>query len=110
LHGQSVFQKTTDYYSLQLPDETMRYVHRILAFKLLIGNPDKYGFHIDKDETYEPVATRAVPVKSTIPSLADFARTMGTTYKKLKELNPWLREERLTVKNGKSYEIELPAT
>lgn len=109
LHGQSAFQKTTDYYSLQLPEETMRYVHRILAFKLLIGNPDKYGFHLTKDDVYEPIETRKVPVKSSIPNLADFARAMGTTYKKLKELNPWLREQRLTVKNGKSYDIELPA-
>lgn len=109
LHGQAALQKTKDYYSLVLPEETMRYVHRILAFKLLIGNPDKYGFHLNKDEVYEPIETRVVAVKSTIPHLADFAIAMGTTYKKLKELNPWLRKEKLTVKTGKSYEIALPA-
>jgi membrane-bound lytic murein transglycosylase D len=109
LHGQSVFQKQQDYYSLVLPEETMRYVHRILAFKLLIGNPDKYGFHLNKDEVYEPIETRVVAVKSSIPNLAEFAIKMGTSYKALKELNPWLREKKLTVKKGKSYEIALPA-
>jgi membrane-bound lytic murein transglycosylase D len=109
LHGQSTFQKQTDYYSLVLPEETMRYVHRILAFKLLIGNPDKYGFHLNKDEVYEPVETRVVAVNSSISNLADFAIRNGTSYKELKELNPWLREKKLTVKKGKSYEIALPA-
>lgn len=110
LNGKSKSQFTKDYYSLELPEETNRYVHRILAFKLLIGNPDKYGFHIDKDDVYEPLKTKVVAVTSSIPSLAAFAKKMGTTYKKLKELNPWLREERLTVKNGKSYQISLPVT
>lgn len=108
LHGHSNFQKTSDYYSLVLPEETMRYVHRILAFKLLIGEPDKYGFHLDKKDVYQPITTRVVPVKSSIPNLADFARAMGTSFKQLKELNPWLRDKKLTVKNGKSYEITLP--
>jgi membrane-bound lytic murein transglycosylase D len=110
LHGRSNFQKTSDYYSLELPEETMRYVHRILAFKLLVGDPDKYGFHVEKSEVYQPVATRIVPVRASIPNLADFARAMGTTFKQLKELNPWLRDKKLTVKGGKSYEIALPVS
>ncbi|RYD58261.1 MAG: lytic transglycosylase domain-containing protein [Sphingobacteriales bacterium] len=108
LNGKSKAQLTKDYYSLQLSDETMRYVHRILAFKLLIGNPEQYGFRIEEHDVYEPLKTRIVAVTSSIPSLASFAKKMGTSYKKLKELNPWLREERLTVKAGKSYQIQLP--
>ena len=49
-------------------------------------------------------------VSSNIPNLAQFAIDNGTTYRTLKQLNPWLRERKLTVKSGKTYEIALPAT
>ena len=105
---QRTAQKTTDYYSLLLPEETMRYVHRILAFKLLVGEPDRYGFHVEEEDRYEPLKTRLVKVKSTITNLADFAVRNGTNLKTLKNLNPWLRDDKLTVKNGKSYTLALP--
>jgi hypothetical protein len=110
LDARATFQKTKDYYSLQLPEDTMRYVHRILAFKLLIGSPDRYGFHLTKDDVYEAVPTRLVAVNSSIPNLANFAIKNGTTYKTLKELNPWLLDKKLTVTDGKSYEIALPVS
>jgi hypothetical protein len=101
-------QKTTDYYSLLLPEETMRYVHRILAFKLLVGDSEKYGFRVNEKDLYEPLATRLVQVKTTIANLADFAVRNGTNLKTLKKLNPWLRDDKLTVRNGKSYTLALP--
>lgn len=110
LNKQRNLQGVKDYYSLQLPEETMRYVHRILAFKLLVGNPDRYGFHISEEDAYEPLSTRMVQVRSSITNLADFALRHGTNYKTLKELNPWLRDKKLTVKNGKSYLLALPAS
>jgi membrane-bound lytic murein transglycosylase D len=109
LNKQRNLQQTTDYYSLHLPEETMRYVHRIVAFKLLVGKPDRYGFHVDAKDLYEPLKTRLVQVRSTITNLADFAVRNGTNLKALKELNPWLRDKKLTVKNGKSYTLALPA-
>jgi membrane-bound lytic murein transglycosylase D len=110
LNANRNWQKTKDYFSLRLPEETMRYVHRILAFKLLVGDPEQYGFRLSKEDLYEPIETRVVTVKSTIRSLADFAITHGTNFKTLKELNPWLRDNKLTVRNGKSYEIALPVS
>jgi len=110
LNKQRTIQGTDDYFSLRLPEETMRYVHRILAFKLLVGHAERYGLNISPDDVYQPVATRMVKVTSTIRNLADFAVQHGTSLKKLKELNPWLRDKKLTVKNGKSYLIALPTT
>ena len=104
----SDFQGVKDYYSVQLPEETMRYVHRILAFKLLIGQPEHYGYIVSEHESYKPYKTKKVNVSSSIPNLADFALQHGTNYKKLKELNPWLTSTKLNVKSGKSYEIEVP--
>jgi membrane-bound lytic murein transglycosylase D len=107
-NGQSTFQQRSNYYDLLLPEETMRYVFRILAFKLLIGHADKFGYVVHKHDTYKPHKTRTVAVTNSIPNLAQFALDNGTTYRTLKQLNPWLRERKLTVKAGKRYEIELP--
>ena len=109
-NGQKTFQQTGDYYSLLLPEETMRYVFRILAFKLLVGEAQKYGYVVGKSDSYKPIKTRTVSVSNNIPNLAQFAIDNGTTYRTLKQLNPWLRERKLTVKSGKTYEIALPAT
>ena len=104
----SAFQKRSDYYDLLLPEETMRYVFRILAFKLLIGEAQRFGYVVGRGDAYRPYATRSVTVSASIPDLAGFALDNGTTYRTLKQLNPWLRERKLTVKAGKSYEIKLP--
>ena len=109
-NGQSTFQQTSDYYSLMLPEETMRYVFRILAFKLLVGEAQKYGYIVGSSDSYKPIKTRTISVSSNIPNLAQFAIDNGTTYRALKQLNPWLRERKLTVKAGKTYEIAIPAT
>jgi len=106
-NAQTVFQQNDNYYDLQLPDETMRYVHRILAFKLLIGAAESFGYIMPATDSYKPVKTRKITITSSIPDLAKFAIDNGSNYRMLKQLNPWLRDRKLTVKN-KYYEIELP--
>jgi hypothetical protein len=103
----STQQQTSYYYDLLLPEETMRYVFRIVAFKLLVGQANNYGYVIQGADAYKPYNTKTVTVSSSIPDLAQFAIDNGTNYKMLKLLNPWLRARTLTVK-GKSYEILLP--
>lgn len=108
-NSQATFQQTKNYYDLLLPEETQRYIFRILAFKYLLNNADKLGFRLPGEEQYKPVATRTMTITASIPNLADFARENGTTYKMLKWHNPWLRSRSLPVKPGKSYTIVLPA-
>lgn len=105
----SSYQQQGNYYDLQLPEETMRYVFRILAFKYIISSSEEVGFYIQKKDEYLPLLTRKITVTNSIPNLADFAIYNGTTYKMLKTLNPWLRDHSLTISKGNSYEIELPA-
>ncbi len=105
---QSEFQQSSNYYDLIFPEETNRYVFRILAFKHLMTNPRRAGLMVDETEAYKPLSYRTVAVTQTIPDLADFAIANGTSYKMLKLYNPWLRAHKLTVKAGKSYEIQLP--
>lgn len=107
-NGQSTFQQMSNYYDLMLPEETMRYVFRILAFKQLIGDAQRFGYVVDKTDAYKPYRTHDVAVTSSISNLAQWAIDHGTTYRMLKTLNPWLRDRKLTVKPGKSYEIAIP--
>jgi membrane-bound lytic murein transglycosylase D len=108
-NGQASFQGTQYYYDLQLPEETNRYLFRILAFKYLMSNADSLGFVLKEDEKYESIPTQSVMVNTNIPNLADWAKARGTTYKMLRQLNPWLRGRSLHT-GGKTYEIKLPAT
>lgn len=101
-------QQVENYYDLYLNDETARYVFRILAIKEIVENPAKYGFRVDEKHLYQPEAIRFVEVNETVRSLVNFARENGSNYKLLKRHNPWLREERLTVRKGKTYRIALP--
>jgi len=105
---QSVFQKTKNYYDLQLPEETNHYMYRILSFKYLIENQKKLGYLPDTLSLYSPFQTRAMVIDSSIPNLVDFAINNGTTYRMLRILNPWLKGRSLTVRGGKTYTILLP--
>lgn len=108
-NDRSTFQGTTNYYDLVLPDETQRYIFRILTFKHLLSNADSLGFDLPPGAVYEPVKTRKILVTQNIPNLSTYARNNGSNYKILKWLNPWLRGRSLSVKPGKTYELLLPA-
>lgn len=108
-NSQATFQRTMNYYDLQLPEETNRYIYRILAFKHILENADALGFKMADAEKYDEIPYRAVTVTSTIPNLADFAIANGTTYKILRLMNPWIRGRALVVSGGKTYVVKLPA-
>ncbi len=105
---QAEFQHESNYYDLIFPEETNRYVFRIVALKYLLSNAKKFGMIIEPSEEYKPLKYRTVIVDRTVPDLAEFAIANSTSYKMLKIYNPWLRAQKLTVKPGKTYEIQLP--
>jgi hypothetical protein len=102
-------QKQYDYYDLLLAEETARYIFRAVAYKLVISDPQNYGFTITKDELYPPLKYYEVKVDTAIADFSKFAEQYGTNYKLLKFLNPWLRKPYLTPKPGKVYFIKIPA-
>ncbi len=106
---QQDFQQQSNYYDMIFPDETNRYVFRILALKHIISHPKRFGIILEEGEEYSPLKTRTVTVSETIPNLTEFAKANGSTYKMLKIYNPWLRAHKLTVRNGKTYDIAFPA-
>jgi membrane-bound lytic murein transglycosylase D len=102
-------QNVNSYYDLHLNDETSRYVFRMLAIKEIFENPDKYGFKLKPQHLYQPESIKHVEVDESIKDLVVFAQSQGSNYKLLKRHNPWLRQNKLTVKKGKKYQIALPA-
>ncbi|GAB4130544.1 MAG: lytic transglycosylase domain-containing protein [Raineya sp.] len=108
LEGAISFQKQKSYYNLYLYPETARYVMRLVAFKNIYENPKKYGYAISPENFYHFDPIKKIKITESIPDLAEFALSQGTTYAKLIELNPWLRAKSLTIKKGKTYEIALP--
>ncbi len=101
-------QEVTDYYDLLLNDETSRYVFRILAFKEILNNPQKYGFNYREKDLYSAIPTYKVKVTKPLENLASFAKENGINYKILKIHNPWLRDTYLKNASGKEYFIEIP--
>ena len=101
-------KSTNNYYDLLLNDETSRYIFRILAFKEILGNPEKYGFNFEEKDLYQPVPTYKVKVDTAITDIPNFAKQFGINYKILKIHNPWLRDTYLRNASGKEYFIEIP--
>lgn len=102
-------QGVESYYDLFLPNETLRYVFRVLSFKLLMSDPAAYGYKIDKKEYYPLLpAYEEVTVDDPEIDWAAFAREHGTHYKQIRQLNPWIRDYDHTNKAGRSYTVKIP--
>lgn len=104
-------QQASNAMDLLLPEETSRYMFRIMAYKQLMTDPYRYGFVLYSDQLYRPIRTTAITVKSSIADLAVFAKEHKVSFFHLKEFNPWLRANKLTFRKGtspSSYQILLP--
>ena len=101
-------QDATNYYSLLLNSETGRYVFRILAFKEILSNPEKYGFYVDQQDLYQAIPTKTIIINTPVADFAKFAKQQGINYKILKIHNPWLRDTYLKNASGKAYSIKIP--
>jgi membrane-bound lytic murein transglycosylase D len=107
-NNRAIEQRTKNYYDLFLPEETNRYIFRILAFKHLLENAQGLGFSLKDEEKYDEIPFRMVRIDSSIVDMVQFAMNNGTTYKMLRLMNPWIRGKSLTVNSGNAYEIKLP--
>jgi len=101
-------QQVNNYYDAILPDETERYVFRILALKEILSNPSKYGFNFEEKHLYKSIPTYKVEVDTAVTDFTKFAERFGINYKILKIHNPWLREPHLNNKSRKLYKIDIP--
>lgn len=102
------YQGTKYYYDLLLPEETNRYIFRIIALKLILENPKTYGFNINPNQTYPPFKTKKVKVDYTVNDLSQWANKQGSSYKLVRLVNPWIKGKTIPNKSGKTYYVEVP--
>ena len=81
-------QQVIDYYRLNLPPETERFIFRIAAIKIIMENPERYGYNIAPQHLYEPIGfdTVRVTAKSSV-HLANIAQALDIDFKVIKEMN-----------------------
>ena len=104
-------QGVSDYYDLFLPEETMRYVFRILSFKLIAPKPNSaaYGFLISPTDYYKPFDDyREIKVSDANIDWSVLAREHGTNYKILRELNPWIRDYTYANASRRTFTVKIP--
>ncbi|HYA43591.1 MAG TPA: transglycosylase SLT domain-containing protein [Syntrophobacteraceae bacterium] len=103
---ESRIQGVRDYYDLKLPQETERYVFRILAVKAVLSNPNQYGYDLPKGWGYQELRLDRVTVSLSRPvPIQTIANAAGTTYREIKRLNPIFRSDDIPAGN---HEINLP--
>lgn len=100
-------QYATNYFDIEMNNETARYVFRIMAMKLILENPEAYGFNINSRDLYPERKTYSMVINSPIKDLALWAKNKGANLKILRKLNPWLIGNSLTIQ-PLNYTIDLP--
>jgi len=108
LRKEVAVQRTKNYFDMNLNQETMKYVLRIVAIKEILNNPEQFGFYIDQADKYQPFDYVTTTITKTIPNLGDFAIQNGTTYRMIKLLNPWLLGSSLPNSSGRTYQVKIP--
>lgn len=93
---------------LWLVEETSRYMFRLLAAKEVFKSPQRFGFLLKQEHLYPQIPYTEKTVTTGIDSLSEYARQQGLTYAQLRDANPWLREQSLKNKSGKTYVIQIP--
>jgi hypothetical protein len=85
-------QGVDNYYQLYLPLETQAFVFKILAVKLILSDPARYGFQLAPEDYYPPLLTDRVEVQcSRDTPIRIVAQAAKTYFKVIKDLNPEIR-------------------
>ena len=100
-------QGCEDYWGLHINTETSRYFYRILAYKILLENPQQYGFYIRLKDCYQPLEYDTITIDSTVTDMPAFAKKLNCPYKYFKTLNPCLRADKLTNPNKHQYTFKI---
>lgn len=100
-------QGENDYYRLALPQETERYIFRILTAKVILSDPKSFGYDLPENEGYPIIGTETVILQlpQAVP-LRDIAKACGSYFKELRELNPEIQGH--TLAPG-VYQLKIPA-
>jgi len=96
-------QGEDSFYDLNVNIETGRYMFRLIAIKEIMSNPENFGYYLNSFEKYPEIDAYDVKVDQSVASWSKFAKEHGMSYRTLKVLNPWLIDNKLTVKKNTYY-------
>ncbi|MEN8246604.1 MAG: transglycosylase SLT domain-containing protein [Thermodesulfobacteriota bacterium] len=106
IEAEMLVQGVSDFYHLYLPLETQRFVFRILSAKLILTQPEHYGFFLEDGDAYPPLRFHRVDIECfddvPVRIIADAA---GTRFKVIKDMNPEIRGHFLV---SGSHAIRIP--
>ncbi len=92
LQTEMVFQKSSDYYQLYLPLETQRYIFRIIAAKIILTDPQRFGFRLTEQDLYPPLVFDRMQIECFQDTpIQVVAQAANTYFKVIKDLNPEIR-------------------
>lgn len=92
LQSEMASQKSQDYYQLYLPLETQRYVFRIIAAKMILTDPARFGFQFTDQDLYPPLAFDRIQFECFQDTpLQIVAQAANSYFKAIKDLNPEIR-------------------
>jgi hypothetical protein len=92
LQSEILAQKTDNYYHLYLPLETQRYVFRIISAKMILSEPDTYGFRYAQEDLYPPLQFDRIKLQCFQETpISIVAQAANTGFKVIKDLNPEIR-------------------
>ena len=71
-------QKTRNYFYLDLPLETERYVYKIAVAKIILSDPGRYGYTLEEKELYSPLQVERIQIElAQTLSIFEVARAIG---------------------------------
>jgi membrane-bound lytic murein transglycosylase D len=92
MQAEIVSQKTDDYYQLYLPLETQRFIFRIVAAKMILSDPQRFGFEFTDQDLYPPLDFDRIHIECFQDTpIFIVARAANTYFKAIKDLNPEIR-------------------
>lgn len=99
-------QNTRDFFDMYLPEETERYVFRIVALKEIILNKERYGIDISEQELYKPLLLTEVILETEREIHSNIlAQAMEVSYRTFRINNLHIRKYRMP--KG-PYRINIP--
>ena len=92
LQTEIVSQNTNDYYRLYLPLETQRYIFRIISAKIILSDPQRFGFQFTDNDLYPPLSFDRIHIECFQDTpIQIVAQAANSHFKAIKDLNPEIR-------------------
>jgi membrane-bound lytic murein transglycosylase D len=102
---------TRDFWELarkkKLPKETINYVPKFLAARMIAKHPEKYGF---TDVEYQPPLNFQEITFDKSVSLTSLAQNLGVSYEELHSLNPAFKKGVVPKYDGQNVVVRVPTS